>query len=68
MLDGLHDAIQGTILLPDSSANDVFPLRDEAEWEGAQPVHYLASLIAGAALNDTVVRDHCILQTQPNMS
>lgn len=55
VLDGLHDAVQGAILVPYPSAYDILPLVDEAEREGAQPVYYLTSLITWSAFDNAVV-------------
>ena len=61
VLDRLHDAVQGAILVPHPSADDILPLIDEAEGEGAQPVYDLASLLTWATLNNVIVRDHGVL-------
>ena len=67
VFDGLHDAVQSAILVPYPSTDDIFSLGDEAEGEGAQPVHNLAALLAGAALNNAVVGNHGVLQTHDKL-
>ena len=58
----LCDAVETAILLVQAPSDDVVPLVDECEWEGAYPMHYLASVAARAILHNIDLRYHRVLQ------